>query len=225
MKHLTKMVAQHKQGRGNGIYAVCSAHPLVLEAAIRYARAQQTPLLIEATSNQVDQFGGYTGMTPADFRGFVHQLADSLDFPQSQLILGGDHLGPNRWQTLPAAQAMANADDLIKSYVAAGFKKIHLDCSMSCEGDPLPLTDDIVAERAARLAAVAEETCRERFGESDLVYVIGTEVPVPGGAHETLTELQVTTPDAARATLEAHRHAFELRGLTHIWPTPASRSA
>ncbi|QCK80722.1 tagatose-bisphosphate aldolase subunit KbaZ [Raoultella ornithinolytica] len=218
VKHLTKMVAQHKQGRGNGIYAVCSAHPLVLEAAIRYARAQQTPLLIEATSNQVDQFGGYTGMTPADFRGFVHQLADSLDFPQSQLILGGDHLGPNRWQTLPAAQAMANADDLIKSYVAAGFKKIHLDCSMSCEGDPLPLTDDIVAERAARLAAVAEETCRERFGESDLVYVIGTEVLVPGGAHETLTELQVTTPDAARATLEAHRHAFELRGLTHIWP-------
>ncbi len=54
-------------------------------------------------------------MTPADFRGFVHQLADSLDFPQSQLILGGDHLGPNRWQTLPAAQAMANADDLIKA--------------------------------------------------------------------------------------------------------------
>jgi D-tagatose-1,6-bisphosphate aldolase subunit GatZ/KbaZ len=42
----------------------------------------------------VDQFGGYTGMTPADFRGFVCQLADSLDFPQSQLILGGDHLGP-----------------------------------------------------------------------------------------------------------------------------------
>ncbi|AUV51949.1 tagatose-bisphosphate aldolase [Raoultella planticola] len=218
VKHLTKMVAQHKQGGGNGIYAVCSAHPLVLEAAIHYARAQQTPLLIEATSNQVDQFGGYTGMTPADFRGFVHQLADSLDFPQSQLILGGDHLGPNRWQTLPAAQAMANADDLIKSYVAAGFKKIHLDCSMSCEGDPVPLTDDIVAERAARLAQVAEETCRERFGKPDLVYVIGTEVPVPGGAHETLTELQVTTPDAARATLEAHRQAFEQRGLTHIWP-------
>lgn len=218
MKHLTKMVAQHKRGSTSGIYAVCSAHPLVLEAAIRYARAQQAPLLIEATSNQVDQFGGYTGMTPTDFRGFVCQLASSLDFPLSQLILGGDHLGPNRWQNLPAAQAMANADDLIKSYVAAGFKKIHLDCSMSCEGDPLPLTDEIVADRAARLAKIAEETCREHFGESDLVYVIGTEVPVPGGAHETLTELQVTTPDAARATLEAHRHAFAKQGLSHIWP-------
>ncbi|HAH3574343.1 TPA: hypothetical protein GFX97_18210 [Escherichia coli] len=156
MKHLTEMVRQHKAGKTNGIYAVCSAHPLVLEAAIRYASANQTPLLIEATSNQVDQFGGYTGMTPADFRGFVCQLADSLNFPQDALILGGDHLGPNRWQNLPAAQAMANADDLIKSYVAAGFKKIHLDCSMSCQDDPIPLTDDIVAERAARLAKVAD---------------------------------------------------------------------
>lgn len=63
MKHLTEMVRQHKAGKTNGIYAVCSAHPLVLEAAIRYASANQTPLLIEATSNQVDQFGGYTGMS------------------------------------------------------------------------------------------------------------------------------------------------------------------
>lgn len=218
VKQLTQMVEQHKRGKASGIYAVCSAHPLVLESAIRYAHANHTPLLIEATSNQVDQFGGYTGMTPADFRDFVCQLADSLGFPQSELILGGDHLGPNRWQNQPAAQAMANADDLIKSYVAAGFKKIHLDCSMSCADDPVPLTDEIVAERAARLAKVAEETSQQHFGESDLVYVIGTEVPVPGGAHETLTELEVTTPEAARATLEAHRHAFEKQGLNAIWP-------
>ena len=218
MKHLTKMVEQHKRGKANGIYAVCSAHPIVLEAAIRYAHANHTPLLIEATSNQVDQFGGYTGMTPADFRSFVCRLADSLDFSQDMLILGGDHLGPNRWQNLPAEQAMANADDLIKSYVAAGFKKIHLDCSMSCANDPVPLTDEIVAERAARLAKVAEETCMAHFGESDLVYVIGTEVPVPGGAHEALTELAVTTPDAARATLQAHYHAFEKHGMEGIWP-------
>ena len=218
MKHLTTMVEQHKQGKTNGIYAVCSAHPLVLEAAILYAHTNATPLLIEATSNQVDQFGGYTGMTPADFRGFVCQLANSLGFPLSSLILGGDHLGPNRWQHLPAAQAMANADDLIKSYVAAGFKKIHLDCSMSCEGDPLPLTDEIVAERAARLAKIAEETCQNLWGESDLVYIIGTEVPVPGGAHEALTELQTTTPEAAKTTLETHRHAFEALGLSAIWP-------
>lgn len=88
-----------------------------------FCPANHTPLLVEATSNQVDQFGGYTGMTPADFCGFIYHLTDTLGFPRDGLILGGDHLGPNRWQHLPVAQAMAHADDLIKSYVAAGFKK------------------------------------------------------------------------------------------------------
>lgn len=218
MKHLIDLVKHHKQGNAAGIYAICSAHPLVLESAILYAREQRTPLLIEATSNQVDQFGGYTGMTPADFYAFVGELADKLDFPREQLILGGDHLGPNRWQGEPADEAMLKAEALIESYVAAGFKKIHLDCSMSCAGDPVPLTDEIVAERAARLAKIAEETCVAHFGEADLVYIIGTEVPVPGGAHETLDELAVTTPDAAKTTLKAHHQAFEARGLTALWP-------
>jgi D-tagatose-1,6-bisphosphate aldolase subunit GatZ/KbaZ len=218
VKHLTAFVADHKQDSRCGIFAVCSAHPLVLEAAMRHARDAKSLLLIEATSNQVDQHGGYTGMTPQDFRGFAEQMADKHHFPREQLILGGDHLGPNRWQALPAEEAMSHADELIRCYVAAGFKKIHLDCSMSCADDPVPLTDAIVAMRAARLAKIAEQTAIETFGKSDLVYVIGTEVPVPGGAHETLAELAVTTPKAAKATLEAHRHAFELQGLSELWP-------
>ncbi|MBI0551274.1 tagatose-bisphosphate aldolase subunit KbaZ [Pectobacterium parmentieri] len=217
MKHLTAFVADHKQDPRCGIFAVCSAHPLVLEAAMHHAREAKSLLLIEATSNQVDQYGGYTGMTPQDFRDFVEQAADQYHFPREQLILGGDHLGPNHWQSSPAEAAMHNADELIRCYVAAGFKKIHLDCSMSCADDPIPLTDAIVAMRAARLAKIAEQTCVEKFGASDLVYVIGTEVPVPGGAHETLAELAVTTPEAAKATLEAHRHAFELQGLSDLW--------
>lgn len=218
MKHLTEFVADHKQDTGCGIFAVCSAHPLVLEAALRHARDTQSILLIEATSNQVDQYGGYTGMTPADFHRFVEQMADSHHFPHDQLVLGGDHLGPNRWQNTPATEAMSQAEELIRHYVAAGFKKIHLDCSMSCADDPVPLTDKIVATRAARLAQIAEQTCKEMQGSSDLVYVIGTEVPVPGGAHETLSELAVTSPQAAKATLEAHRHAFEQQGLHDLWP-------
>lgn len=161
MKQLTNMVAAHKSGAANGIYAVCSAHPLVLEAALRFAAFHGTPLLIEATSNQVDQFGGYTGLTPEDFRQFVENLARTHNFPLSGMILGGDHLGPNRWQSQPSEVAMAHAEALIRSYVTAGFKKIHLDCSMSCADDPIPLTDDIVAARAARLATVAETTCHQ----------------------------------------------------------------
>ncbi|MFU2047433.1 tagatose-bisphosphate aldolase subunit KbaZ [Avibacterium gallinarum] len=218
MSTLLKLIKQHKAGEVVGIYSVCSAHPLVLEASLLQAKQDNTPLLIEATSNQVDQFGGYTGMTPADFRHFVEQLADQVGFPRDQLILGGDHLGPNRWQGLAADEAMANAEKLIEAYVAAGFEKIHLDCSMSCKGDPVPLSDEIVAERAARLAVIAEQTAAKNGFADRIVYIVGTEVPVPGGEAEEIAELEVTSPSAAKATINAHQQAFARVGLEHIWP-------
>lgn len=217
MNILQEIIQAHKSGKDTGVYAVCSAHPLVIEAALQQALNDNSILLIEATSNQVDQFGGYTGMTPADFRDFVVQKAQQYQFPLARLVLGGDHLGPNRWQTQPAAEAMRHAEDLIAAYVAAGFKKIHLDCSMSCAGDPTPLTDAIVAQRAARLAQIAEQTAKEIFGQSDLVYVIGTEVPVPGGAAEVEDELSVTSPQDARTTIEYHLQAFQHAGIADCW--------
>lgn len=218
MNTLLNLVQRHKAGENNGIYSVCSAHPLVIEAALTQALSDDSVLLIEATSNQVDQFGGYTGMTPVDFRNFVLSQAETLNFPTEKLILGGDHLGPNRWQHLSCKEAMDNADDLINAYVEAGFKKIHLDCSMPCADDPIPLSDEIVAFRAARLACVAEKTAITAFGSSDLVYVIGTEVPVPGGAAEELDELEVTSVEAAQKTIQCHQTAFEEAGVSSCWP-------
>lgn len=217
MSILLDLIKRHKNGEVVGIYSVCSAHPLVLEASLEQAKQDKSPLLIEATSNQVDQFGGYTGMTPADFRNFVETLADQVGFPRDQLILGGDHLGPNRWQGLPADEAMQNAEKLIEAYVAAGFEKIHLDCSMSCKGDPIPLSDDIVAERAARLAVVAEKTAEQHGFANRVVYIVGTEVPVPGGEAEEIAELEVTSPSAAKMTINAHQEAFSRVGLNNIW--------
>ncbi|MBE3671183.1 MULTISPECIES: D-tagatose-bisphosphate aldolase, class II, non-catalytic subunit [Vibrio] len=214
MTTLLNIVKQHKAGNENGIYSVCSAHPLVLEAAILQAKKDKSPLLIEATSNQVDQFGGYTGMLPADFRDLVLNLAEAHGFNAENLILGGDHLGPNRWQDEPAAEAMAKAEVLIETYVAAGFTKIHLDCSMPCADDPVSLTDEIVAERAARLAKIAEDTAVKNFGTARaFTYVVGTEVPVPGGETEELHEVQPTSPEAARQTIKAHKDAFAAAGL------------
>ncbi len=217
MNTLQNLIKRNKTGGNNGIYSVCSAHPLVIEAALRQALNDDSLLLIEATSNQVDQFGGYTGMTPVDFRNFVLELAESVKFPTENLILGGDHLGPNRWQDLSSQEAMDKADDLIAAYVAAGFKKIHLDCSMSCLDDPTPLSDEVVAERAARLAKIAESTALKTFGSSDLVYVVGTEVPVPGGAAEELEELEVTSPEAAHKTISCHKEAFAKAGVSDCW--------
>ena len=110
---LTDLIRAHETGDAVGIYSVCSAHPVVIDAAIAQADADGTPTLIEATSNQVDQFGGYTGMRPADFRDLVHRIADDRGFDRERVVLGGDHLGPNRWQGRPAAEAMANADALV----------------------------------------------------------------------------------------------------------------
>jgi D-tagatose-1,6-bisphosphate aldolase subunit GatZ/KbaZ len=105
---------------------------------------------------------------------------------------------------------------MITEYVRAGFRKIHLDCSMSCSDDPRTLPDALIAERAATLCAQAEQAWESAGGERP-VYVIGSEVPVPGGAQETLHELAVTEPQAALASIEAHRAAFVSRGLDAVW--------
>ncbi|GAA4741657.1 D-tagatose-bisphosphate aldolase, class II, non-catalytic subunit [Amnibacterium soli] len=212
--HLDAVLRAHKAGRAAGTTSVCSAHPLVLAAAMRQAAEDGGFLLVEATSNQVDQFGGYTGMRPGDFRALVARIADEEGFPQDALVLGGDHLGPNTWQGEPEAPAMAKAEDLVRAYAAAGYTKLHLDCSMPLQGDAAPLADEVVARRAARLLAAAEEAAPDA---SALRYVIGTEVPVPGGAHETIDALAPTPPDAARATLAAHRAAFEAVGHGDAW--------
>lgn len=210
-------VRRHKSGEPVGVYSVCSAHPLVLEAAVLQALDDASYLLVEATSNQVDQFGGYTGMVPTEFRDLVMGVAERHALPEERIVLGGDHLGPNRWQRRPADEAMGYAEGLIEAYVAAGFTKIHLDCSMPCADDLAPLSDDVVAERAARLARTAEEVAARVHGESHLLYVVGTEVPVPGGAHETLAELEPTSADEARATLDRHRRAFAEARIEGAW--------
>ena len=216
---LLDIVERHKSGGAVGIYSVCSAHPLVIEASVLQALDDDGYLLVEATSNQVDQYGGYTGMKPRDFRRLVLELAERHGLPEDRIVLGGDHLGPNRWQALPAEEALSYAGDLVASYVNAGFTKLHLDCSMACADDSSPLDDSEVARRAAMLAGRAEREAsdRDRGAAGNPVYVVGTEVPAPGGAHGALEVLTPTSADAARATLAAHEDAFRTEGLEGAW--------
>ncbi len=186
------------------------------------AQKDDSFVLIESTSNQVDQYGGYTGMTPAKFVTFIRNIAEKIDFPFHHVVLGGDHLGPNAWQAEKSDVAMDKAKELIKVYVLAGFNKIHLDTSMRCTDD-LPddhgrLNPKVAAERAAELCRVAEDAFAERNAhDPQPLYVIGTEVPTPGGAIEKLTDLQPTAVSDAEMTVELTRKAFARRGLEIAW--------
>lgn len=210
---LLRIAQANRSSEPCGIYSVCSAHALVLEAAIEQARDDDSPLLIEATCNQVNQFGGYTGMQPSDFADWVRSLWAGYGLNNDNLILGGDHLGPNPWKSDSAEVAMKAAETLVDAYASAGFVKIHLDASMSCADDETPLPPAVIAERSARLCAVAERAAQTAGTQP--VYVIGTEVPVPGGethGHD-ITAVEVTPSTRAHETVSLHQQAFSSAGL------------
>ncbi len=211
---LQRQLANRRTGEFAGIPSVCSAHPWVVRAAAEQATEDGSLLLIEATSNQVNQFGGYTGMRPQQFREFVLRQVADAGFPAEKLILGGDHLGPNPWRREPAERALHLAEGMVAEYVNAGFSKIHLDASMPLGDDSTPLSDKVIAHRAVRLCHAAEAA---RTGGEAPVYVIGTEVPVPGGATHPLNGVEVTSAEAAEKTLEVHKRAFTEAGLGKVW--------
>jgi len=207
--YLDEIVAAQSRGEARGIVSVCSAHPWVLRAALQDAPGS---LLIEATCNQVNQMGGYTGMTPAEFVRYVHAIAHEMNCPLESIFLGGDHLGPYVWQNEKTEPAMQKAETLVRDYVKAGFLKIHLDCSMRLADDPEgALNVELSAQRAARLAMVAET-----FGDANLRYVIGTEVPLPGGIRDD-EGIRVTTVEDAKQTIEVTHEAFLHQGLEAAW--------
>lgn len=208
------LVASQKRGVAVGIPSICSAHPWVLRAALQ----GEYPVLIESTCNQVNQHGGYTGQTPMDFVAYVHSIAAENGFPDEKILLGGDHLGPSVWATENANTAMTKAEELVRAYIIAGYHKIHLDASMHLgDDDPSqPLQVEIVSQRTARLARVAEaEYMVNRFPAPR--YVIGSEVPSPGGARQYEKIVQVTKLLNVRQTIEATRLAFIQAGLAAAW--------
>lgn len=220
---LIKLVAAHKLGRTVGISSICSANRFVLQAAMLMSKADRGLLLIEATSNQVNQQGGYTGMTPAQFAAYVKGIADEIDFPFGRVMLGGDHLGPNPWQHERGAEAMSHARELARACVEAGFRKIHLDTSMPCADDPLDphgaLPLKVAVERAAELAKVCESTFAQLPGKTFApIYVIGTEVPPPGGAKETMDHVAPSDVHDVEQTVGETRKAFSTAGVEAAWP-------
>ena len=219
MKHpMQEMMEKRRQGIKCGIPSYCTANELALEIAIRRAKELNQPVLIEATANQVNQYGGYTGMLPKDFYKLVLDMAAAIDLPEQMVILAGDHLGPLTWQNLPEAEAMEKSIELVYQYTRAGFTKIHLDTSMKVADDAEGLlSTEVIARRGATLYKAAikgyEELKAEKPDAIRPVFVIGSEVPIPGGAQEAEDSLAVTSVEAFKDTVATYKRVWEEEGV------------
>ena len=210
---IQELITRNRGGEPVGLPCFCTSNEHVLRAILDFSGQHDVPVIIEATCNQVNQDGGYTGMTPNDFVAWLTKMAREAGVPMAHLTLGGDHLGPNPWRAETLEQAMKKARELVRLSVEAGFTKIHLDASMPCGGEPNPSFEQI-AERTADLCAVAERFAPD---PTALIYIIGTEVPIPGGEKEEPELLDVTSEDRFIATVETHRQAFNAAGIEKAW--------
>jgi len=224
-KHpLNNIIKSQKNGILKGIYSICSANEYVIEVALKYALQKKINILVESTCNQVNQFGGYTGMKPLDFVNFIFSMASRVKFPKNKIILGGDHLGPNPWKKETSQDAMGKACSMVKEYALAGFSKIHLDASM-CLADDLKekngtLNPEIIAEREAKLCLETEKVYKNIFGNNTAllpVYVIGSEVPAPGGTKEAKENSEITSSFNLKNTIELTKKAFYDLNLESAW--------
>ncbi len=160
------------------------------------------------------------GMNPQQFVAYVIRIADDLGFPGKKIMFGGDHLGPYIWAQEEAESALDKSRELVHECVLAGYRKLHLDASMRCADDPpdKPLAIEVSAKRAAKMCEAAEiafsnissSTYKPR-------YVIGTEVPSPGGLVGGENEIFVTDIKDAKATIEVTKEAFHELGLESAW--------
>ena len=219
-EYLQKIIKENKSGLPVGIASICSSNSYVIEAALLNAKRNNLHVVIESTSNQVNQFGGYTGMKPENFKDVVFKTAEELKFPREKIILGGDHLGPNPWKDEVSPEAMEKAKKQVEEYVKAGYSKIHLDASMKLadDGDKnLQLDTEVVADRAAQLCRTAESAFNNLKEKNHKpFYIIGSDVPPPGGGTEH-KDIQITTPKEVDRTIELTKNAFCKYGLEDAW--------
>jgi len=220
MSYLDKIVRQQKNNEAVGITSICSANSQVLETSLRYVHKTGNAILVESTCNQVNQFGGYIGMTPAVFVAYLRDLAEQIGVPNERILIGGDHLGPNVWKKETAASAIKKSRMLVRDYVNAGYQKIHIDTSMNCSDDPQgqPLEPKIIAERTADLIAISESTFSQLGHQTNYIrYIIGTEVPPPGGMQGREETVLPTKPELVQETIELTKYALDQHGLASVW--------
>ncbi len=215
-----------RRGIAAGVVSICSSESHVIETAMQTAGRRNIFLIIESTCNQVNQFGGYVGMTPSDFTSYIHGIARKTGYPEAMLLIGGDHLGPYPWRREPAHSAMEKAKTLVGDCVRAGYGKIHLDCGMPLGDDPAGaafVDPETSARRSVTLCRAAEAARSEAQRSSGFpLYVIGAEAPIPGGSLSAPGTVPVTESEEIERFLDICRKMFHREGLGDAWDRVAA---
>lgn len=192
------------------LLVICPNSRAVIDAAVHAAARHQAPLAFTATLNQVDEDGGYTGMTHLDLAQTVRESVRKLCF-DGPVSLAVDHGGPfvkdrHRMEGWSPAAARAGVRDSFAAAIRAGFDLIHVDCTVDPdlpEGASVPVSP--MAERTVALIADAEQVRREG-GFSPVAYEVGTDEA--GGA--------LTDPSEWRDFLGRVRAGLAARGLADV---------
>ena len=154
----------------------CTANFLVLNTLLIFCKKKKLPALIESTSNQVNQFGGYSKNHPKDFIKKINGFIKSLKINKKSVYFGGDHLGPLPWKNNKSSVALKNSIKLIDLYLKANYQKIHIDTSIQCKDDKL-IADKIIFARTEYI--LKNLTNKKKLNK--IFFVFGTEVPFAGG--------------------------------------------
>jgi D-tagatose-1,6-bisphosphate aldolase subunit GatZ/KbaZ len=216
MKSLNRLVESvidfRDEGKRITLLAACPNSAAVLEAAVKAAAMNNTPMLFAATLNQVDREGGYTGWTPAQFVAEMHEYARkySWDGPLYPCL---DHGGP--WlkdlHTIGGLSLQETMEEVKLSLAAcleAGYQLLHIDPTVDrtlSEGETISL--ETVVSRTIELIAYVEAE-RRRLGMPSIDYEVGTE-EVHGG----LVDL-----NQFRDFLAKLKAGLRSEGLGYVWP-------
>ena len=153
----------------------CTANIDVLKSIMFFCNLKKLPCLIECTSNQVNQDGGYTNKTPKKFIKEISNLRKKIKLSKNRLFIGGDHLGPLPWKKKNKQLAIKNSIKLIESFLKEKFCKIHIDTSIKCRDDKI-FNNEIIFERTKQIL----ENIKIKKRINDKFLIIGSEVPISG---------------------------------------------
>ncbi len=182
---LREKIHSHRSGLPVGVFAVCSSHSDVLRAAMRLLQPSREALLIEATCNQVNQEGGYTGMTPKIFSEKMAVAAKNTGF--GTWGLHADHISIKKGD----AAEVASTKELIDAQIAAGYTSFAIDASHLFNFNGKNVREEL--EDNIRITTEIAQHIRAKMGKKEF----GLEVEVGEIGRKDTEGLVLTRPEEA----------------------------